>query len=146
MRVAPSLPSFDPSQHIDLFDLLCKGLLAEEISFVVGEVLEVKQVMLLDPRLDAERFGELIFVGKGGLVRLTHRFQLSIMMMTKDIDHIIISSISTLNHSQANFLSKELMASAKACRIEKGYRTSKLNNSLPNLPKRTRGMAYYPSS
>jgi hypothetical protein len=96
VRVAPSLPSFDPSQHIDLFPLLCEGLLAKEISFVVGEVLEVKQVMLLDSRLDAERFGELVFVGKGGLVRLTHRFQLSIMMMTKDIDHIIDINIKSL--------------------------------------------------
>ena len=35
-------------------------------------MLKVGEVVFLDPALNAEHLGELSFVGKSGLVRLTH--------------------------------------------------------------------------
>ena len=77
-------------------------------------MLKIGEIVLLDPALDAEYFGELFFIRKGGLVRLTHLLVVEIKRINYDLGS------NNKHHSQAIFLSNELIAKDIACKIENG--------------------------
>ena len=72
MGVAEALPLLEFGEHVELLGLLVEDGLPEDVLLGGLAVLKVGEVVLLDPALNGEHLGELLLIGKGGLVRLTH--------------------------------------------------------------------------